>query len=286
MNRDHLEINPEPGLDIYEFTIPARDNHPICVRVYKQSTLKEDLPLLIYLHGGGFVTGGLETDDASCRALAREIPLLILNVEYRLAPENPFPVGFEDSFDVVRWAASHGTEKLPINLQRGFLLGGTSAGANFTMGIAHLAVQEKLSPSLTGLLFLAGSFCHPDARPAQYKDRILSVDEINDAPGLTRKSIDYFAAKYGAPPEDKRLSSLLFESHANLAPKAVFYVCGWDPRRDEALLFGELLEKEGVAVKSYVYPGLPHGFWTTCPDLEVSRAWERDLIEGVGLLLR
>lgn len=61
------------------------------------------------------------------------------------------------------------------------------------MGIAHLAVQEKLSPSLTGLLFLAGSFCHPDARPAQYKDRILSVDEINDAPGLTRKSIDYFA---------------------------------------------------------------------------------------------
>lgn len=103
MNRDHLEINPEPGLDIYEFTIPARDNHPICVRVYKQSTLKEDLPLLIYLHGGGFVTGGLETDDASCRALAREIPLLILNVEYRLAPENPFPVGFEDSFDVVRW---------------------------------------------------------------------------------------------------------------------------------------------------------------------------------------
>lgn len=93
-------------------------------------------------------------------------------------------------------------------------------------------------------------------------------------------------AKYGAPPEDKRLSSLLFESHANLAPKAVFYVCGWDPRRDEALLFGELLEKEGVAVKSYVYPGLPHGFWTTCPDLEVSRAWERDLIEGVGLLLR
>ncbi|KAJ5279471.1 alpha/beta-hydrolase [Penicillium angulare] len=111
------------------------------------------------------------------------------------------------------------------------------------MDIAHLAVQKGLSPLLTGFLFLAGSFCHPDARPAEYKDRILSVDKINDAPGLTRTSIDYFAAKYGAPPEDKRLSSLLFESHANLAPKAIFYVCGWDPRRDEALLFGNYWRK-------------------------------------------
>lgn len=140
-------------------------------------------------------------------------------------------------------------------------------------------------PSLTGLLFLAGSFCHPDVRPAVYRDRILSVDEINDAPGLTRKSIDYFAAKYGAPPEDKRLSPLLFESHAGLAKKAVFYICGWDPRRDEALLFEQLLKKEDVDTKKYVYSGLPHGFWTTCPDLDVSKAWEKDLIEGVRFLL-
>lgn len=102
MNRDHLEITPQPGLDIYEFNIPARDGHPICVRAYKQSN-QNDLPLLIYLHGGGFVTGGLETDDTLCRTLAAQIPVLVLNVEYRLAPENPFPTGFEDSFDVVHW---------------------------------------------------------------------------------------------------------------------------------------------------------------------------------------
>jgi len=124
-------------------------------------------------------------------------------------------------------------------------------------------------PSLTSLLFLTSSFCHPDVRPAAYRDRIISVDEINAAPGLTRKSIDYFAAKYGAPPEDKRLSPLLFESHAGLAKKAIFYICGWDPRRDEALLFEQLLKKEYVDTKKYVYSGLPHGFWTTCPDLNV-----------------
>ncbi|CAG8155260.1 unnamed protein product [Penicillium salamii] len=284
ITRDHLTIAPQIGLDIDEFTVPARDGHLICIRSYKQKGCT-DLPLLIYLHGGGFVTGGLETDDDSCRALAKQVPLLVLNVEYRLAPENKFPVGFEDSFDVVRWAAAHGSAQLPINLQRGFLLGGTSAGANFTAGISHLAVREGLSPPLTGLLFLAGSFCHPDVRPAKYRDRILSVDEINDAPGLTRKSIDYFAAKYGAPPEDKRLSPLLFDSHSGLAQKAVFYVCGWDPRRDEALLFEQLLKEERIETKLYVYPGLPHGFWTTCPDLEVSKSWSEDLVQGVKFLL-
>ncbi|KAJ5320230.1 Alpha/Beta hydrolase protein [Penicillium antarcticum] len=248
MTRDHLPIAPQANLDIEEFHIPARDGHPICIRSYKTSDQK-DLPLLIYLHGGGFVTGSLETDHGSCRVLAANLPLLVLNVEYRLAPENKFPVGFEDCFDVVRWAAKEGSSHFPINLRKGFLLGGTSAGANFTAGIAHLAVEEGLSPSLTGLLFLAGSFCHPDARPAKYLHRILSVDEVNDAPGLTRKSIDYFSAKYGAPPEDKRLSPLLFDSHANLAQKVAFFVCGWDPRRDEALLLEQLLKEEGIDTK-------------------------------------
>lgn len=182
-------------------------------------------------------------------------------------------------------AAAHGSSQLPVDLRRGFILGGTSAGANFTAGIAHLAVQEGLMPVLTGLLFLAGSFCHPDVHQGKYDGRILSVNEINDAPGLTRKSIDYFATKYGAPPEDKRLSPLLFESHANLAKKAIFYICGWDPRRDEALLFEQILKEEHIDTKAYLYPGLPHGFWTTCPDLDVSKDWQKDLIEGVRFLL-
>jgi acetyl esterase/lipase len=104
MTRDHLPITPQANLNIEEFTVSARDGHLICVRAYSQTDCT-DLPLLIYLHGGGFVTGGLETDDDSCRALAAQIPLVVLNVEYRLAPENKFPVGFEDSFDVVRWVS-------------------------------------------------------------------------------------------------------------------------------------------------------------------------------------
>lgn len=87
-----------------EFKIPARDDYPIAVRSYRQSSLRNHgLPTLIYLHGGGYMTGGLETDDASCRAVVAQIPVMVLSVEYRLAPEHKFPVGFEDSFDVVKW---------------------------------------------------------------------------------------------------------------------------------------------------------------------------------------
>jgi acetyl esterase/lipase len=113
MTRDRLPITAQPGLDIHEFDIPARDAYPIRIRSYRQSSLAETkLPVLVYLHGGGFVTGGLETDDASCRVLALQTDVLVLNIEYRLAPENKFPVGFEDAFDVVKWVP-------PLSKKRG-----------------------------------------------------------------------------------------------------------------------------------------------------------------------
>ncbi|KAM0432241.1 hypothetical protein ACHAPT_004779 [Fusarium lateritium] len=287
MPRDHNPITPQQGLDIVEFDIPVRDDTPITLRTYRRTANRDDaLPLLVYMHGGGYVFGGLETDDSTCRAIALELGIVVVNVKYRLAPEHKFPVGFQDCFDIVRWAAStEGQSKLNTNLAKGFILGGTSAGANFTAGISHLARDEGLSPKLTGVVFLAGSFCHPDVRPKKYLDRILSVDEIDDAPGLTRKSIDYFAEKYGAPPEDKRLSPLLFDSHAGIAEKAYFAICGWDPRRDEALLLNQILQEQRLTCRKHVYQGLPHGFWTTCPDLPVSKAWLEDLLEGIRWMI-
>jgi acetyl esterase/lipase len=90
---------------------------------------------------------------------------------------------------------------------------------------------------------------------------------------------------YGAPPKDKRLSPLLNESHAGIAKKAFFAVCGWDPRRDEALLLEQLLKDVGIETKLEVYAGLPHGFWTTCPDLPVSKAFEQDLVNSIRWML-
>lgn len=106
MVRDRNPIRPQEGLDIEEIEVKVRDGHPIRLRLYRLSTLiNVRLPLLVYIHGGGYVTGGLETDDLSCRAIALELPIAVASIEYRLAPEYKFPIGFEDCFDVLKWVS-------------------------------------------------------------------------------------------------------------------------------------------------------------------------------------
>lgn len=104
MTRARDAIVPQEGLDIAELDVKVRDGTPIRIRLYRRTSASDELlPLFIYMHGGGFVTGGLETDDSTCRAIALAMPVAVASVEYRLAPENPFPTGFEDCMDVVRW---------------------------------------------------------------------------------------------------------------------------------------------------------------------------------------
>lgn len=85
--------------------------------------------------------------------------------------------------------------ELNVDLTRGFLMGGTSARANFIGGIRHHLRDEGVVPKVTGIVILAGSLCHPDAQTEDMKERILSVGEVTDAPGLTRKPIGYFGSK-------------------------------------------------------------------------------------------
>ncbi|KAH5125483.1 hypothetical protein HBH71_007400 [Parastagonospora nodorum] len=287
MTRDRISIDPDPALDIFEITVKTQHT----VRIYRRKDASI-LPLFVYQHGGGFVTGGLETDDKTCRAIAKRCSICVLSIEYRLAPEHPFPVGFEDCWEVLSWASTKEAEvQLNFDLKKGFLVGGTSAGANFTAGLAHRYHHSPPSPSsapITGLAFWAGSWCHTDVRPAHLKPYIFSVDEIDDAPGLTKSSIDYFWKKYGAPKDDVRYSPLLHEEAEwkGVANKVYFAICGWDPRRDEAILFADMLRKQGLDVKNKVYSGLPHGFWTTCPELPISEEWEQDTLAGIEWILQ
>ena len=285
MNRLRKPIVSDPDLEIIEITTPARDGYRIRLRSYRRHS-SESLPLFLYMHGGGFVTGSLENDDKTCRHIARAIPIHVLSIEYRLAPEHPFPIGFEDCWDILKWVViPESGSRLHLDLWKGFLVGGTSAGANFTAGLAHRYQEQQLEPKITGLVFWAGSWCHPDVRPPHLKPWILSVDEIDDAPGLTKSSIEYFWTKYGAPKDDHRYSPLLNDTWKGVASKAYFAICGWDPRRDEAILFAKILREAGLEVQDRIYEGLPHGFWTTCPDLSVSKEWETETINGIEWML-
>ncbi|KXT17282.1 hypothetical protein AC579_519 [Pseudocercospora musae] len=282
----HLPIKPQDSLTIDELFDVQIDGEPIPLRRYRQTSLPEHSPLLLHMHGGGFVTGSLETDDYMCREIALGAPVVVVSIAYRLAPEHPFPTGFNDCLQVIRWAFPfEGQRVLGVDLRRGFLLGGESAGGNFTAGHAHAMLEQDRKPQLSGLLFKASSFCHPDVRPEQYRDRIASVDEVDDAPGLTVKSIKFFADKYGTPYDDRRYSPLLHPSRKGLAKKAFFQTCGWDSRRDEAILYRKFLQEEGIETREKIYKGLPHGFWTTCPDLPESKAAIQDTVDGVKWML-
>ncbi|KAF2032908.1 alpha/beta-hydrolase [Setomelanomma holmii] len=287
MTRDRLPMATDPELDIHEIIVENQTT----VRIYRRKNAHA-LPLFVYMHGGGFVTGSLETDDKTCPGIAKQVDVCVLSIEYRLAPEHPFPTGFEDCWEVLAWIISEdGEATVDVDLERGFLVGGTSAGANLTAGLAHQykhCPPYPKCPQITGLVFWAGSWCHPDVRPAHMRPDILSVDEIDDAPGLTRTSIEYFFQKYGASRDNVRYSPLLndVESWQNVVRKAYFAICGWDPRRDEAILFAKMLTEQGLDMKDHIYAGLPHGFWTTCPNLPVSKDWEMNTIAAVKWMLK
>lgn len=190
MTRDHLPITTQDGIVIDELDDVKSDTESIPLRRYRASEAIGRLPLLLYIHGDGFVTGGLETDDHMCREIALHVPVVVLSIKYRLAPEHPFPAGFTDCLEVIKWARSiwhtnrlilterqvtspQSQERINTDLSQGFIMGGTSAGGNFTAGLAHAMLEQGIKPQPTGLLFMASSFCHPDVRPAKYRDRII-----------------------------------------------------------------------------------------------------------------
>lgn len=157
MTRERRDILSVPALDTFEFTIKTRDDHDICLRAYRRKG-GSHLPLVLYMHGGVFVTGLLKTDDRSFILLAAEVDIRILSLEHRLTLESPFPVGFEDFWDVPKWSGiEDASSLLQIDPRNGVLVGGTSAGADFTTGFAHRYRDGRRTPNITGLIFWAGS---------------------------------------------------------------------------------------------------------------------------------
>ncbi|KXT05476.1 hypothetical protein AC578_10999 [Pseudocercospora eumusae] len=215
------------------------------------------------MHGGGFVTGSPDSGDCMYREIALGAPVVVVSIAYRLAPKHPFQTGFNDLLQVIQWVVSfEGQRVLGVDLRQAFLLGGESAGGNFTAGLAHAMLSEQdLKPQPT------------------------SVEEVDDAPGLTVKSTKFFADRYGAPCEDRRYSPLLHPSRKASAKKAFFQTCSWDPRRDEAILYRQILHEEGIETREKIYKGLPHGFWTTSPDLPESKAAIQNTVDGVEWML-
>jgi acetyl esterase len=228
-------------------------------------------PLLVFFHGGGFVFGDLDTHDGVCRLLCRHAGAHILAVDYRLAPENPFPAAVEDARTAVRWAFAHAS-RLGADPHR-IGVGGDSAGGNLAAVVSQLAARDGgPAPALQLLIYPATDFT------STHRSREL----FGEGFFLTREHMDWFEDHYlgaaRADRRDPRASPLLAEDLTGLAP-AFVVTAAFDPLRDEGEAYAKALRAAGTPATARRFPGLIHGFLSA---VGISRTCRDALLEIAG----
>jgi acetyl esterase len=210
----------------------------------------EPQPLLVYYHGGGWVIGDLETHDGLCRFLAVHAGCRVLSVDYRLAPEHPFPAAVEDAFAAFSWAAEQAS-KLGADPAR-IAVAGDSAGGNLAAAVSILAREGEAQPAMQLLLY----------PPTDAVGGSASRDIFAEGFLLTKGDMEWFEAHYipdGCEESDPRISMMRAADLAGLPP-AYVATAGFDPLRDEGEIYAERMREAGTRVALRRYPGLIHGF--------------------------
>jgi acetyl esterase len=208
-------------------------------------------PALVFFHGGGWCIGDLDTHDPVCRQLASEVPCAICSIEYRLAPEHPFPAAVEDCFAALRFLAFEG-HRLGLDTAR-LAVGGDSAGGNLAAVSAILARDAGLKIGGQLLIYPATDWITPYPSREHYGDGFL----------LTQEAIRWFGGNYIelSQHQDWRASPLFAPNLSHLPPALI--ICGeCDPLRDESRAYGTKLSEAGNDASFVLYPGMIHGFWT------------------------
>jgi acetyl esterase len=220
-------------------------------RLYRPD-LAEETPTVVFLHGGGFVIGDLDTHDQSCRRLCRDTGAAVLSVDYRLAPEHPFPAAVDDALAAARWAADHLEELGGADV---LAVAGDSAGGN----LAAVVAQEMRDRVAAQLLVYPAThvLADNDSRRDNADGYFLTV------PLMTWFMGHYAGDVEGVDLDDPRLSP----HHGDLAglPPAVVVTADFDPLRDEGEAYADALADAGVAVEKLRYDGMIHGFLDMVP---------------------
>jgi acetyl esterase len=227
---------------------------PLAVRAYTPiAPGQSPLPAIVYFHGGGFVMGDLDTHDALCRTLANESGCRVLSVNYRRAPEHPFPAAIEDAFAAVKWVEDNATE-LEID-PNDIAVAGDSAGGNLAAVVCLLAKANRGAPHIAFQMLLY---------PSISLTRELISRPFGTGYRLEDRAIQWFYSHYmppGSDPNDERLSPIAAKDMGGLPP-AYILTAGFDPLRDEAIAYAAKLKAAGVTVTHVDYPTMIHGFLT------------------------
>lgn len=226
---------------------PAGD---LRLRLYTPTGLSGVAPALLFIHGGGSIYGDLESHDATCRFFAERAGVRVVAVDYRLAPEHPFPAAYDDVWATYEWLLAH-AEGVGIDADK-LAVGGDSAGGNLAAAIAQTAVREGVTaPAFQLLIYPATDFV--DTRPSRHA--------FGAAFFLTNEFIDLAKKSYtlsNPDPADPRLSPL----RGTLAglPPVYLVTAGFDPLLDEGKEYADKLREAGVEVEYRCEEGLIHSF--------------------------
>jgi len=259
-------LTPDPpAVESVQLLMAPGKAGPVPVRAYRPKGAGKDevLPALVYYHGGGWVIGDLDTHDVVCRTLCNGARCAVFSVEYRKAPESPFPAAVDDCFAALAFIGSN-PGSLKINSKR-IAVGGDSAGGNLATVVALLA-RDAGAPAIAFQLLI-----YPGV---DQRMRHASVKRNGEGYLLTEKSMHYFRGHY-LPREkdwrDWRASPLLAKSLKGLPPAFVM-TAGFDPLVDEGKEYAERMQQEGVRVEYRNYPDMVHGFITMGRVLDTANA--------------
>ncbi|GME42209.1 putative lipase 2 protein [Neofusicoccum parvum] len=268
--------------------IPVSDGAEIDAWLYQpESAPTGGSPLVVLYHGGGWCAGGPEMEEPLCVKAVQNFGAVALSVDYRLAPENPFPTGVTDCCDALAWISKNATT-LKATPSRGFIIGGESTGATGSLVSALRARSEQnlLTHPITGMWLAVPSVLTEEVVPEKYQAEYRSMEQCADAPGVDRRAMKYLQDKLNPDVHDGRFNPFLWKDGHKGLPKCYFQICGLDPQRDEDLLFERHLREEyGIETKVDIYPGLSHAFWGFYPQMEVSRKAVGDTVKGLAWLL-
>ena len=263
-----------PAVGRVENRVVKHDGCEVPVRIYwPAGSDGKLLPGYIHAHGGGFVVGDLDMADTVCRMLCRDASVIVVSVDYRLAPEHKFPAGLNDTIAVTRWVATDGAG-IGIDTKR-LAIGGDSAGGNLAA-----ATSQALAAGLKGALkFQVLVYPVTDLTCSQpaYKD-LGTGYPLTEA--RMKAYIDMYVAK-SADITDPRASPLLAKSLVG-QPSAIVILAGLDPLVDEGRAYAEKLRAAGVAAEVADVPDHPHGFLGWTKDAAASR----DMLSLIAKRLR
>lgn len=253
--RPEFPYPPAPA-NSEDHTLTGCDGHHLRLRLYYPATRGEQLSIVLYLHGGGFVAGSIEMDDRRCSRLAETAQCVVASLDYRLAPEHPFPAAIHDAGSAWSWLVDNAPQ-LGAATHRGAIYG-SSAGGHIAVG-ALLQARDCGAP-MPDFLLLANPALDPAMASHSYR-------EFRDGPFMTAQRMSWYWRQYagGRTPQDDPLWSPLTAEFGGLPPAHVM-TAEYDVLRDEGEAFAARLRAAGIESTVERFPGMIHGFINVVPD--------------------